>query len=129
MTEPVVSRRLQQFLMRYVDSVEQCEILVALERSQGRWWTSDDLAGELYLSGGPTGHDLESLAARGLLDVRTVGHLLYRLAPASNDLTLAVSELSRAYRASRVDILSFIVKRKGRSVQHFADAFNFRKPD
>jgi hypothetical protein len=110
-----------------VDSVEQCEILVMLFQARDRWWTAKDAAYELYLAESPTARDLEVLATRGLLEVRIANDVLYRVAPAAPEMALAVSELAEAYRTNRVDILSQIVRRKGRALQHFADAFNFRK--
>lgn len=119
--------QVEDFLLASVDSVEQCEILVTMRTSMERWWTAVDLARELYLSEVPTSQDLETLATRGLLEVRSAADLRYRIALLSADLTKAVDELADAYRTNRMDVLNYIVRRKGRALKHFADAFNFRR--
>lgn len=123
----VKSSRAEHLLLACIDSVEQCEALVTMYQSPDRWWSAKAIAEELYLAESPTARDLELLATRGLLAVRIVNDVLYRLSPASPDMAQAVSELAEAYRTNRVDVLSLIVQRRGRSFKHFAEAFNFRK--
>lgn len=117
---------LAQFLSA-IASAEQCEILIAMHEAKGRWWSAQELAAEIFLLPGPTARDLESLATRGLLEVRLGSDVRYRFAPASDELAALVTELASMYRARRTDVLSFIVSRNGRAFRHFADAFRFRK--
>jgi|SRR6185436_11495695 len=119
--------RLERFILSSIDSVEQCEILVTLQGDPGRWWTLKELSEELRLAESPTGRDLETLTSRGFLDVRALGEVRYRVGPVSADAKQALADLTEAYRSNRVEILSVIVRRKGRSMQHFAEAFDFRK--
>ena len=123
----VLRSQVEQLLLTSIDSVEQCEILVTMRDSSERWWTAKDLALEVYLSESPTSRDLEILITRGLLDVRIAHARHYRLAPVSLELAQAVTDLAEAYRTTRVEVLSYIVRRKGRAFKHFAEAFNFRK--
>lgn len=113
-------------LQTAVDSVEQCEMIVAMCHARNRWWTAGELAAELFLGQSPTAHDLEILATRGLLEVRLGNDVHYRFAPASSELERAATALAECYRSERVDVLSYIVRRKGRAIQHFAKAFDFR---
>lgn len=116
-----------QLLDDCIDSVEQCEMLVTMYLSPSRWWTAAELADELYLAKGPTVGDVERLATRGLLEVRLGNDMHFRVSPASPALAEAVAQLAERYRTNRVEVLSRIVRRRGRGFRHFADAFDFRK--
>jgi DNA-binding IclR family transcriptional regulator len=122
-----VHSRIEQLILDCIDSVEQCEMLVTMCNVHERWWTAADLARELYLPPSRTGRDLELLATRGLLEVRIANDMLYRIAPASPELSRATTELADLYRSNRAEILSYIVRAKGRALRHFAEAFNFRR--
>jgi hypothetical protein len=124
-----LSPDVERFLREHVDSVEQCEMIVAMHNKSDQWWTAHELAAELYLSDVPTARDLETLARRGFLEVLVKNELHYRMAPVSQALTLGVRDLAGLYRTRRVDILSYVVRKKGRPLKHFADAFRFRKGD
>ena len=123
----MLASRLERFLLSSIDSVEQCEILVNMQGEPARWWTPKELSQELYLSESPTARDLEVLTGRGFLDVRAIDEVRYRIGPISGDAAQALADLVEAYRSNRVEVLSVIVRRKGRSIQHFAEAFDFRK--
>lgn len=117
---------ISHLLQTAVDSVEQCEMIVAVCNGRNRWWTAGELATELFLGHSPTARDLAVLATRGLLEVRIGNDVQYRFAPASSELERSVVALAELYRTQRVDVLGYIVRRKGRSLQHFAEAFDFR---
>ncbi len=117
---------IQHLLQTVVDSVEQCEMIVSLCNGRHRWWTAKELEAESYLGGSPTARDLEVLATRGLLEVRLGNDVHYRFAPASPELERSVTALAEMYRTHRVDVLSYIIRRRGRAIQHFAEAFDFR---
>lgn len=123
---PDLSAELDRFLRECLDSVEQCEMVMVMHHKPERWWTAPELGAELYLADVPTARDLELLAVRGLLDVRLGSDVQYRLSPASPSLTKAVTELAEYYRARRVDVLSYLVRKQGRALRHFAEAFRFR---
>ena len=118
---------IRDLLQTGIDSVEQCEMIVSMSNQRSRWWSAQELAAELYLAASPTGRDLEVLATRGLLEIRLGNDVQYRFAPASPELERAAAVLAEMYRTQRVDVLSYIVRRKGRAIQHFAEAFDFRK--
>jgi hypothetical protein len=124
---PVTRRPVDQLLAQSIDSVEQCELLVTMYLAPARSWTARELARELYLAEGPTVRDLEQLATRGLLEVRIANDVFFRVSPVSPQLAEAVSQLAELYRTNRVEVLSRIVRLKGRGLRHFAEAFDFRK--
>ena len=90
-------------------------------------WTAKELATELSLAAAPTARDLEVLATSGLLEIRLGNDVHYRFAPTSPELDRAATALADMYRSHRVDVLSYIVRGKGRAIQYFAEAFQFRR--
>lgn len=117
---------LQRFLTDCIDSVEQLEI-IAVMHGTTHWWTARELAQELYLSPSLTTRDLETLASRGLLDVRPGNDVSYRVSAVSPAQAQAMRGLMDIYRARRVEILGYIITGKGRALRQFAEAFRFRK--
>lgn len=118
---------IERLLRESVDSVEQCEMIVTMHQNGDRWWTAHTLASDLYLAPVTTGRDLEVLATRGFLEVQLRNELEYRMAPCSPAMGTAVRDLAVLYRTRRVDILSYLVRQKGRALKHFADAFRIRR--
>ena len=100
--------RFEQLLLATVDSVEQSDILVAMDNAGTRWWSLRELAVAVALAESTTRHELETLSTRGLLDVRIVNDVHYRVAPATPELRQFVSELAGAYSTGRPEIRRLI---------------------
>ena len=101
----------RRFLDRYVDSVEQLEVLLLARRSPGRNWSAEDMARELYRERGTIAHCFESLLGRGLLRESPAGFFQY--APRSARLDLAVGRVAEAYREQRAAVLSILGGERG----------------
>jgi len=119
---------LRAFLYSCIDGIEQVEILVLLSRSD-RAWSTRAVAAELGLSDAAARHHLESLAARGLLQIAIAGDVSYSYAPKTADLRRYGNELIAYYASSRTTILRFIATSPRRSMKSFADAFKLRDPE
>lgn len=96
----------RRFLDRYIDSVEQLEVLLLARRSPGRNWSAEDMARELYGEPGAIAHSFESLLGRGLLRESPAGFFQY--APRSARLDLAVGRVAELYRQQRAAVLSLL---------------------
>lgn len=119
---------LRAFLHSHIDAIEQLEILVVSYKSQ-RWWSVPQIAAELRMSAQTANRHLETLAQRGLLDVRLFTDLLYRYEPVSDNLRHGVELLVDYYQESRAAVVRFVMTRSRRSIKDFADAFRLRRQE
>jgi hypothetical protein len=130
MNKDAIPLEVRRFLSEYVDSVEQLEILVFLERESERFCSALAVARALHLSEGSAILSLETLARRGLLDVRLSTDVVYRFSPATAPLSDEVRATVAAYRERRSALLAFVTSARRRSLKDFSDAFRFTKdPD
>lgn len=120
-----VPAELRAFLYSCIDAIEQVEILVLLARSE-RLWSARTVASELSLSDAVCRHHLETLAARGLLQITVGQEVSYRYAPKSADLRRYGDQLAEHYTTSRTAIMRMIATAPRRSIKRFADAFKLR---
>lgn len=119
---------LRAFVFSCIDAVEQVEILALLCRS-ARAWNVRGVASALGLSDAAARHHLETLAARGLLQIVIAGEVSYSYAPKSAALRRYGDQLTDYYANSRTTILRLIATNPRRSVKRFADAFKLREPE
>ena len=115
------------FLYSCIDSVEQVEILALLCRSD-HGWTARAAGAHLGLSDTIARHHLETLSARGLLQITIANEVTYSYRPKSVDLRRYGDQLAEYYATSRTALLHFIAM-SPRRVKRFADAFKLRDPE
>jgi hypothetical protein len=118
---------LRAFLYSCIDSVEQVEILVLLCRSK-RAWTAAATAAHLSMTDAAARNHLETLAARGLLQIAVATEVSYTYAPRSAPLREYAERLADSYTSSRLAIVRFIAANP-RRMKRFSDAFKLREPE
>lgn len=119
---------LRAFLFSCVESIAQVELLL-LFRGSDRFRSVRDVAQDLRVSRTAARHDLEILAARGLLEVRVGEETLYRYAPKSDELARYGDLLAQHYITSRHLVLTFVSTHAQSAARRFADAFRIRDKD
>jgi DNA-binding FadR family transcriptional regulator len=119
---------LRAFIHSCIDSIGQVELLVMLRGSE-RVRTVRDVASDLGVSLPVARRDLETLAARGLLEVRVGDETSYRYQPKSDDLARYCDLLAQYYITSRPTLLGFVATESRLSIKRFADAFRLRDPE
>jgi predicted ArsR family transcriptional regulator len=119
---------LRVFLHSCIDSIAQVELLLLLRGSE-RFRTAREIAAELGLSAPAARAAVETLAARGLLDVRVGDEIAYRYKPKSDDLARYCDLLAQHYITSRQAVLSFVADETRMSIKRFSDAFKLREGD
>ncbi len=125
--ERELPNELKAFLYSCIDSVEQLEILALLCRSKSSW--SARAAGTaLGLADAVARHHLETLVARGMLQIAVEGEVAYSYGPKSADLQRYGDQLRDYYSTDRTTVLRFIAT-SPRRVKRFADAFKLRDPE
>ena len=115
---------LRAFLYSCIDAVEQIDILVLLCNSR-RPWTAAATAMHLGLTDAAARHHLETLGARGLLQIAVTADVSYTYAPKSADLRRYADRLSELHATSRTAIMRFVASSPLR-LKRFSDAFKLR---
>jgi predicted ArsR family transcriptional regulator len=119
---------LRAFLHSCIESLGQVELLIMLRGSE-RVRTAREVASELRVSAAVARRDLETLAARGLLEVRVGEETSYRYRPKSEELARYCDLLAQHYITSRQAVFGFVATESRSAAKRFADAFKLRKPD
>ena len=120
----------RRFVLGNLVSVPQLEALLLLRGSgQAESWTTDRVAGRLYLPSAEVAAQLAQLAERGLVenDSGEAGAGAWRYAPQTPELDALCAKLEAVYARHLIDISRLIHSRSDRSAQRFADAFKWRK--
>jgi hypothetical protein len=118
---------IRAFLYSCIDAVEQIDILMLLHRS-GQAWTAAATAAQLGLADAVARHHLETLVARGLLQITVASDVSYAYAPRTTDLRGYADRLSELHASSRTAIIRFVASNP-RRLKRFADAFKLRDTD
>lgn len=119
---------LRAFLHSCIESIDQVELLMML-RGSDRFRTARDVASEFRMTPAHARRDLETLSARGLLEVRVGEETSYRYQPKTDDLARYCDLLAQHYIRSRQAVLGFVATESRLSVKRFADAFKLRDTD
>ncbi|HYJ04813.1 MAG TPA: hypothetical protein VEX43_06750 [Chthoniobacterales bacterium] len=116
----------QQFLSKYIRSLEQLEVLLLLRNSPNRSWTSAEVYEVVRSSRSSVEERLESFVQLGFLAKENGPPATFRYAPTEN-LGAAVDETAGAYQKWRVRVIEAIFTPVVDPAQRFADAFKVRK--
>lgn len=116
----------QQFLSKYIRSLEQLEVLLLLRNNPDRSWTSADVYEVVRSSRASVEERLESFVQLGFLVKEDCSPRTFRYAPADN-LGAALDETASAYQMWRLRVIEAIFTPAADPAQRFADAFKVRK--
>jgi hypothetical protein len=125
-----LSDALQQFIIKYISSVDQLEILLLLRQDSAREWTAAETARSLFTQPEAVEARMAELAAQGLLAQKKTGDLIkYQYSPRSAELDRLVTDLAHDYPKYRVSIINLIFSKPIDKIRTFADAFRFTKDE
>lgn len=116
---------LRAFIHACIESIEHVELVMMLRGSE-RIRTAREVGAELGVSATAARRALETLAARGLLEVIVGAETGYRYRPKSDDLGRYCDMLAQRYVTSRHELLRFVATESRLSIKRFADAFKLR---
>jgi hypothetical protein len=119
---------LKDFILRYVHSVEQLEILLLVCKDPDSAWSAERVYQAILSSQRSVQRWLEELARSGLLERLPEPEGSYRCCP-GGDLRAQISELAQFYHTAPVRIIEAIYKRESNAAQSFADAFKIKKTE
>ena len=117
---------LRAFLHSCIESINQVELLMMMRGSE-RWRTAREVAATLHVPAAVARRDLETLAARGLLEVTVGSEIEYRYRPKTGDLARYGDLLAQHYVTERQLIFAFVSTRSRIAMKRFADAFKLRE--
>ncbi|MGE3177203.1 MAG: hypothetical protein AB7O32_07020 [Vicinamibacterales bacterium] len=118
---------LKAFLFSCIDSVEQLETFTLVGRS-GQGWTARAAGERLGLSDLAARHHLETLAARGLLQISVGEEVSYSYGPKTADLQRYADMLFVRYAERRGEVIRFVASSPER-LKRFSKAFKLRDPE
>jgi hypothetical protein len=118
----------RQFLLRYIDSVEQLEVLLLLSGSPTTSWSPEAVAQALYSNPTSVAYRLAMLQRHGLIQAAEP-QSSYRYQPENPALHEAVSQVAGLYKARRVAVITYIASQPMANVKAFSEAFRLRKKD
>jgi hypothetical protein len=118
----------RQFLLRYIDSVEQLEVLLLLCGSPSTAWSPEAVAQALYSNPTSVAYRLAMLQRHELIAAADPPSS-YRYQPGHPALHEAVTRVAEMYKQRRVAVITFIASKPMANVRAFSDAFRLRKKD
>jgi len=116
----------QQFLSKYIRSLEQLEVLLLLRNNPNCSWTPVKVYEVVRTNRALVEARLESFVLLGFLGKDDGPPPTFRYAP-KESLGAAVDETAGAYQKCRVRVIEAIFTPAVDSTQRFADAFKVRK--
>jgi hypothetical protein len=119
----------RRFIAEHIETAEQLEILLLLQRSGEKQWTALDVSQAIYTVPASATMRLESLVAGGFLSSTGGADPRYRYVPRTDQLRNQVDALSEAYRLDRVGVIKLIFSKPPDPLQSFSDAFKLRGTD
>ena len=112
---------LEEFIGRYVDSIETLEILLLLKRSPETYWMTTAIESHLGIRSGTAEKHL-----RELLDNRFIVRGMtgaFRYSPSNEGHDEAVTALAAAYADQRVAVVNAVFSESLSRLRAFANAF------
>jgi predicted ArsR family transcriptional regulator len=116
---------LRAFLYSCIESIEQIELLMML-RGSDRFRTAREVAADLRVDSAVARRDLDTLSARGLLEVSVGAEIAYRYKPKSDELARYGDLLAQHYITSRHSMFTLVSTHSRLAAKRFADAFKLR---
>jgi hypothetical protein len=120
-----ISEELQQFIARYIHSVEQVEILCLLVENPDKTWRESEVFKRIQSSADSVRRNLEYFATGLFLSGNQQNG--YGFAPINAELKHLAIELVKTYREKRVTVVESIYRGPTDPIRDFADAFRIRK--
>ncbi len=121
-----LSQEISDFLTRYIDSVEQLEIILLLNSTHPKAWTSAEISAHLHSTTQSIDQRLSDLEKDHLISTSN-GQFAYNTSdPLRNKLML---KLADEYKNRRIRIIEFIFSKPNKKIRSFLNAFKLRKDE
>lgn len=128
MSQDYIPEDVEQFILKYIDSVAQLEALLLLRRDQETLWNVEILAQRLYIGQQETKEILIRLHNDGLIAKRSKPRS-YKFQPGSPELQQMTDRLADIYSRYLIPVTKLIHSKPKSRVREFADAFKLRREE
>jgi hypothetical protein len=98
----------QDFVVRFLPSVEHLEIFIVLQRNTARSWSAREIATQVRISEAAAARVLERLASDNFLAVRISNDILYRFNPANDALRALSAGCADWYGRERISMIKLL---------------------
>jgi hypothetical protein len=122
-----VPKDIQEFVARFLPSVEYLETFIVLQRNTTRSWSPSDVAAELRIQESAAADVLEQLASDNFLDVKISNEILYRFNPATTQLEQVAARCAEYYLRERIAMINMVMAATLGPMRDFAEAFRIKK--
>ena len=113
-----------QFVLQYIHSVEQLEILLLMRR-EPRPWTAQQISSELRTNVDAAKMRLGALLAANVIGPAAIADA-FIFTPPTPETAKLIGELAQAYQARRVAIITLIYSKPQSDLKALSDAFRLR---
>jgi hypothetical protein len=96
----------QEFIARFLPSVEHLRIFLILQRNAMRSWSAAEIAAEIRVAESTAADVLEQLASDNFLAIKISNDILYRFNPATDALRAISSTCAELYARNRVAMIT-----------------------
>jgi hypothetical protein len=127
--ESPIPADVQQFILKYIDSIAQLEALLLLRMNAGQAWCVDDVAQRLYISEKDAAPLLMALGSSGLVVAEEREPICFRYAPETQPLEEMVTRVAEVYSKHLVPVTNLVHAKPRTRIQEFADAFKLKRDD
>jgi hypothetical protein len=118
------------FIRKYIDSVEQLEILLLLRRNAETEWTATEVSREISSNAEAVAVRMAEFASEGiLLPKRLANESKYRYQPQDPEVDATIRQVAKAYGTYPVRIITLIVSKPIDKIKTFADAYKPKKEE
>ena len=115
----------KQFIRGCIDRLETLEVLLLLQASGRKVWTSTEVSEQMRSSRLAIETAFAGLVSKGLIIQHAAEGYSYQ--PQTPELDGAVVRLAACYREKRTAVISFIFSAPSDAVRRFAEAFRIKK--
>ena len=123
MAEELIAPEMRDFIQRHIDSIAQLEALLLLFNRQGEAWTSEAVAGQLYIDRDQAAQVLEQLRADGLAGCAGGTYSFNGEPPGQREMARRLADV---YAKHLIPVTN-LVHAKPSGARAFAAAFKVRK--
>ena len=117
----------ERFLVKYITSLEQLEVLLLVSALPDREWSPDDVYRVVMTTPPLVSQRLEEFVQAGFLTRRSVESALYRYAPRTEALAHELANVGAFYKVSRHKVVEFIYSNKRGPLTEFSEAFRLKR--
>lgn len=115
-----------QFVAKYIRSLDQLEVLLLLSALPDREWTASAVDSVVRSNPKVVEQWLEGFVSSGIM-ARSGDPPLYRYQPNRDELARTIAALGATYKMSRHKVVELIYARPQSPLKDLSDAFRFKK--